>query len=99
MISVSESSVFLQGVPLSQAGSSSLSSPDTEETQPPANSQVYLDNIAVMHRLPTTSTWTEVEDIFNAEFDRSFYIEDFDVAAAAAAAIEKSQDAFERAAT
>lgn len=91
MISVSESDVFLKGLPLS-AGSG-----DSEEVLPPENAQVYLDNIPVMHRLPTTSTWTEVEDAFNAEFDRSFYVEDFDVAAAAAAATEASRDAFERA--
>ena len=94
MIAVSESAVFLEGVPLS---ASSESSDSEDDAQPPANSQAYLDNIAVMHRMPTTSTWTEVEDAFNAEFDRSFYIEDFDVTAAAAAAIENSKDAFDRA--
>ena len=94
MIAVSESGVFLEGVPLS---ASSESSDSEDDAQPPANSQAYLDNIAVMHRMPTTSTWTEVEDAFNAEFDRSFYIEDFDVTAAAAAAIENSKDAFDRA--
>ncbi len=82
-----------------EANASPVASPDAVEALPPANAQVYLDNIAVMHRLPTTSTWTEVEDAFNAEFDRSFYIENFDVAAAAAAAIENSQDAFDRAST
>jgi multiple sugar transport system substrate-binding protein len=93
MISVSDSDVFLDGVPLAQTGAPV----EPEDALPPANAQVYLDNISVMHRLPTTSTWTEVEDAFNAEFDRSFYIEDFDVAAAAAAAIENSKDAFDRA--
>ena len=97
MISVSESDVFLKGVPISAMSGSPGSSPEAVETLPPANSQVYLDNIAVMHRLPTTSTWPEVEDAFNAEFDRSFYIEDFDVAAAAAAATINSMDAFDRA--
>ncbi len=99
MISVSESDVFLKGIPVSVANGSPVSSPEAAEALPPANSQVYLDNIAVMHRLPSTSTWTEVEDAFNAEFDRSFYIEDFDVAAAASAATENSKDAFDRAST
>lgn len=100
MISVSESDVFLKGLPVSAVSGSPVASPEGSpeavEAQPPANSQVYLDNIEVMHRLPTTSTWVEVEDAFNAEFDRSFYIEDFDVEAAAAAAIANSQDAFDR---
>lgn len=94
MISVSESGGFLDGVPFARTGTST----EPEVSLPPANAQVYLDNIEVMHRLPATSTWTEVEDAFNAEFGRSFYIEDFDVTAAAAAAIENSQDAFDRAA-
>jgi hypothetical protein len=72
-------------------------SPEAVTALPPANSQIYLDNIEFMQRLPSISTWVEVEDAFNAEFDRSFYIEDFDVAAAAAAAIANSKDAFDRA--
>jgi multiple sugar transport system substrate-binding protein len=95
MISASESEVFLDGAPAASA--TGTASPEAATPLPPANAQVYLDNIGVMRRLPTTSTWTEVEDAFNAEFDRSLYIEDFDVAAAAAAAIEKSKDAFDRA--
>jgi multiple sugar transport system substrate-binding protein len=97
MVSVSESDVFLDGVALSEANTSPAASPGAVEALAPANAQVYLDNIAVIHRLPSTSTWIEVEDAFDAEFDRSFYVEDFDVAAAAAAAIEHSRDAFERA--
>ena len=49
-----------------------------------------------MHRLPSISTWPEVEDAFNAEFDRSFY-EAIDIPTAAAAATANSQDAFNRA--
>lgn len=95
MISVSQSDLFLQE--LSATSGSPVASPTTAQPMPPANSQVYLDNIEIMHRLPSTSTWTEVEDAFNAEFDRSFYIEDFDVPTAAAAAIANSQDAMNRA--
>ncbi len=102
MIEVSESPVFLQGIPISACGDACLAgeepvaSPVAFEGRPPANAQVYLDNIAVMRRLPTTSTWTEVEDAFNAEFGRSLYIEGFDVEAAAQAAIANSQDALDR---
>lgn len=95
MIDVSESDVFLKGAPRSAESSDGFST-DAEDPLPPANAQVYLENIAIMHRMPTTSTWVEVEDAFNAEFDRSFYIEGFDVEAAAAAAIANSQDALER---
>ncbi len=102
MISVSETRVFLQGMPAECPWrcdpGSPPASPATAATLPPANSQVYLDNIPIMHRLPSISTWVEVEDAFDAEFDRSLYIEDFDVATAAAAAIVNSKDAFDRAA-
>jgi hypothetical protein len=97
MIEVSQSEVFLDGIPVSASSGSPVALSEAAEALPPANAQVYLDNISVMHRLPTTSTWTEVEDAFNADFDRSFYVEGFDVAAAAAAAIENSRDAFDRA--
>jgi multiple sugar transport system substrate-binding protein len=101
LIAVSESDVFLGGVPLDCAGAcndgSPPASPEAVSSRPPANSQVYLDNIDVMHLLPSISTWVEVEDVFDAEFDRSLYVDDFDVASAAAAAIAKSQDAFDRA--
>lgn len=95
MIAVSQSDVFLEGA--------SAATPDATGSEsaplPPANSQLFLDNIEVMRRVPSISTWIEVEDAFDAEFDRSLYIEDFDVAAAAEAAIENSRDAFERAAS
>ncbi|MCA9858583.1 MAG: sugar ABC transporter substrate-binding protein [Thermomicrobiales bacterium] len=99
MISVSESDVFLKGVPRTSSDASPVSSPEAVAPLPPSNAQVYLDNVTVMHRLPSISTWVEVEDAFDAEFDRSFYIEGFDVAAAAQAAIASSKDAFDRAST
>lgn len=95
MISISQSPVFLQGLP-ADPGSPTASS--GASPRPPSNAQVYLDNIQIMRRLPSISTWIEIEDAFDAEFDRSFYIEDFDVAAAASAAIANSRDAFDRAA-
>jgi multiple sugar transport system substrate-binding protein len=90
--SVAQSDVFLHGVPIARDDATS-----TAETLPPASSQVFLDNVAVMHRLPSISTWPEVEDAFNAEFDRAFY-EPIDLPAAVAEAIANSQDAFDRAA-
>lgn len=101
MISVSQSDVFLEGIPAGNSTTSTeasaVASPAVVTSLPPENSQVYLDNIQIMQRLPSISTWVEVEDAFNAEFDRSLYIEDFDIAAAAEAAIATSQDAFDRA--
>lgn len=102
MISVSESPVFLEGIPLAICGDACLPNgspvalPVDTVGLPPANAQVYLDNIEVMHRLPTTSTWIEVEAAFDAEFGRSLYIKGFDVEAATSAAIANSQDALER---
>jgi hypothetical protein len=58
---------------------------------------VFLDNIPVIHRLPSLSTWQEVEDIFNAEFDRAFYVP-VDVPAAIARVIERSGEPLARAA-
>ena len=87
--SVAQSDVFLKGL---------AASPEAEaEGEPPANSQVFLDNIEIMHRLPSISTWPEVEDAFNAEFDRAFY-EPIDIPAAVEAATANSKAAFDRAA-
>jgi len=106
MIAVSESDAFLRGIPLAACGddcrapADSATSPASAHASagglPPANARTYLDNIAVMRRLPTISTWAEVEAAFDAEFGRSLYIENFDVATAAAAAIAHSQDALDR---
>jgi hypothetical protein len=49
-----------------------------------------------MRRFPTLSTWPEVENAFNAEFDRAFY-EEVDVQAAIQAATANAKDAFDRA--
>ena len=87
--SVAESEEFLAGLP--------PGAPASDEPLPPASSEVFLDNVAVMHRLPSISTWPEVEDAFNAEFDRAFY-EPVDIPAAVAAASRNSQPAFDRAA-
>ncbi|MBW3634692.1 MAG: sugar ABC transporter substrate-binding protein, partial [Chloroflexi bacterium] len=97
--SVARSDVFLRGVPLENGEPTTSDTMSVEgEGLPPASSQVFLDNITVMHRLPSISTWPEVEDAFNAEFDRSFY-EAIDIPAAATMATANSLDAFDRATT
>jgi multiple sugar transport system substrate-binding protein len=96
--SVAHSPVFLDGVPVDAAAAlSGGGSPQPEEALPPASSEVFLDNIPAIHRLPSLSTWPEVEDIFNAEFDRAFYVP-IDVSVAVDRVIEQSRDAFARAA-
>lgn len=47
----------------------------------PKHSQVFLDAIPALRRLPSIGAWPEVEDIFNAEFQEALYA-DFDVDAA-----------------
>lgn len=90
---IAASDVFLKGAPLDPSAQPADS---TSDSAPPASSAVFIDNIPSIHRLPSTATWPEVEDAFNAEFDRSFY-EEIDVAAAVAAATASSADAFARA--
>ena len=89
MISVAESDAFLVGIP---AGEESSAAP-----LPPENSQVYLENISVMNRLPSISTWPEIEDAFDAEFDRALY-EPVDIEAAVATVIKNAQAAIDRSA-
>jgi multiple sugar transport system substrate-binding protein len=96
-ISVAQSPVFLDGVPVEARTALSGGSPAPEVVQPPASSEVFLDTIPTIHRLPSLSTWPEVEDIVNAEFDRAFYVP-IDVPAAVDRVIEQSRDAFARAA-
>jgi multiple sugar transport system substrate-binding protein len=95
---IADSPVFLDGAPV-DAGTalSGTVSPGPTMALPPASSEVFLDNIPAIHRLPSLSTWPEVEDVFNAEFDRAFYVP-VDVPAAVARVIEQSGDAFARAA-
>jgi multiple sugar transport system substrate-binding protein len=95
--SVAHSPVFLEGVPVDAVSVLSGGSPEPEIVQPPASSEVFVDTIPAIHRLPSLSTWPEVEDIVNAEFDRAFYVP-VDVPAAIARVIEQSRDTFARAA-
>ncbi|MEA2582267.1 MAG: multiple sugar transport system substrate-binding protein [Thermomicrobiales bacterium] len=83
--SVAQSDAFLKGT-LDGAASA----------LPPASSQVFLDNLAYVHRLPSVSTWPEVEDAFNVEFRNAFY-QRIDIPEAIERATAASRDAFKRA--
>lgn len=88
MISIAESDTFLKGSAVGGAIGVGL---------PPANSKAaYLDTIPEMRRVPSVSTWPEVEDAFNIAFQRAFYVE-IDVEGAIEVATFKSRDAFARA--
>jgi multiple sugar transport system substrate-binding protein len=65
------------------------------EAMPPS-SRVFLDTIPALRRVPSISTWPEIEDIFNAEFQQALSGEvDLDTAIANVEA--KTEDAFRRA--
>ena len=96
--SVAESDVFLRGVPIETGVTPNATTPVRAEGLPPASNKVFVDNIALIHRLPSIATWPEIEDTFNAEFDRAFY-EPIDLPAAVAAAAANSHEVFERAAS
>lgn len=84
MKSVAESPVFL-----------GTGEADDDSADPPS-SHVYLDTIPTLGRVPSISTWPEIEDIFNAEFQKALYTEiDLDVALQSVEA--NTEDAFRRA--
>ncbi len=95
--SVAESDVFLSGASIADATSPATDAETSVAGLPPADSRVFIDNIPAIHRLPTISTWTEVEDAFNAEFDQAFY-EPIDIPAAVQTLTENTVPIFERAA-
>jgi multiple sugar transport system substrate-binding protein len=86
MRSVAESEAFLgsgiEGVGVSAA---------------PASSEVFLDAIPYIRRVPNISTWLEVEDAWNTAFKRAFYVE-LDIEGAIDVVEFRAEDAFERAA-
>ncbi len=63
----------------------------------PASSEVFLDVIPHIRRVPSISTWPEVEEAFNTTLGRAFYGE-IEIDDAIALAQERSEDAFRRAA-
>jgi multiple sugar transport system substrate-binding protein len=70
---------------------------DLDRFAPPASARVYLDTIPEIRRVPSISTWPEVEEAFNNTLGRAFYGE-VPVDDAIAIAIARSEQAFQRAA-
>ena len=70
---------------------------DLDRFNPPASARVYLDTIPQIRRVPSISTWPEVEDAFNTTLGRAFYGE-IPLDDAIALAQARSEDAFRRAA-
>ena len=64
---------------------------------PPASARVYLDTIPQIRRVPSISTWPEVEEAFNNTLGRAFYGE-VPIDDAIAIATARSEEAFRRAA-
>jgi multiple sugar transport system substrate-binding protein len=86
--SVAESGAFLKGTRLSGQIGIAL---------PPQHAQIFIDTIPTIRRVPSISTWPEVEEAFNSAFKRAFYVE-IDIDGAIDVATHRSRDAFERAA-
>jgi multiple sugar transport system substrate-binding protein len=63
----------------------------------PASARVYLDTVPDIRRVPSISTWPEVEEAFNTTLGRAFYGE-IPLDDAIAIAMARSEEAFERAA-
>ena len=70
---------------------------DLDRFAPPASARVYLDSIPEIRRVPSISTWPEVEEAFQNTLGRAFYGE-VPVDDAIAIAIARSEQAFQRAA-
>ncbi|MDP9359748.1 MAG: sugar ABC transporter substrate-binding protein [Chloroflexota bacterium] len=62
----------------------------------PASSEVFLETIPQIRRVPSISTWPEVEEAFNTAFQRAFY-EEIDLEGAIDVAQNRSEEAFRRA--
>ncbi len=44
-----------------------------DPTQPPSRAQVFINNAAILRRVPVISTWQEVENVADEEIERAFY--------------------------
>ncbi len=86
--SVAESDAFLKGTRLGGQVGIGL---------PPRSARIFLDTIPTIRRVPSISTWPEVEEAFNSAFKRAFYVE-IDVDGAIDVATHRSEEAFQRAA-
>ena len=70
---------------------------DFDRFAPPASARVYLDTVPQIRRVPSISTWPEVEEAFNNTLGRAFYGE-VPLDDAIAIAMARSEQAFQRAA-
>ena len=91
LVAVAESPVFLGPRGGVATGN------DLDRFAPPASARVYLDTIPEIRRVPSISTWPEVEEAFNTTLGRAFYGE-VPVDDAIAIAMARSEQAFQRAA-
>ncbi|RMG94701.1 MAG: sugar ABC transporter substrate-binding protein [Chloroflexi bacterium] len=64
-----------------------------DPTQPPANSQVWLDTIPTLKTVPVISTWEEIEKIASEEIERAFY-GDITAETAASLAVTRTEEYF-----
>ncbi|MGB7806762.1 MAG: sugar ABC transporter substrate-binding protein [Actinomycetota bacterium] len=44
-----------------------------DPTASPADSQVFLDNIPLLHAVPHIATWPQIEDVTNGLFEEAYY--------------------------
>ena len=44
-----------------------------DPTKAPSHASVFLDAVAVMQRVPTVSTWPEIEDVTNGILENALY--------------------------
>jgi multiple sugar transport system substrate-binding protein len=91
LVAVAESAAFL-----GPSGGVASGTP-LDRFSPPASSRVFLDTIPDIRRLPSTSTWPEVEEAFDTTIGRAFYGE-LTIDDAILLAQERAADAFRRAA-
>jgi len=70
---------------------------DFDRFAPPASARVYLDTVPQIRRVPSISTWPEVEEAFQNTLGRAFYGE-VPLEDAIAIAKARSEQAFQRAA-
>lgn len=69
---------------------------EQDRVNPPASARVFLDTVPAIRRVPSTSTWSEVERAFNEEFSLAFYGK-ATLDEAIAATLERTREPFERA--
>lgn len=64
-----------------------------DPTHPPARSRVFLDTIPDLRRVPTLSSWGEIESIAGEEVERAFY-GDISVEEAGQLALQRTEEYF-----